>query len=221
LKQKNLWIRSVHFPSDDFYALLDDDEGDNLIGAIDIAVGRLPVSTAEEALKIVDKIIYYDMNPATLNDWRSRVVMVADDEDGNIHLNQADGLAVQNVLQNPDLNMQKIYLDAFPQESTPGGDRYPTVNEAIDLNMKKGALTVTYMGHGGQNGWTQERVLGINQAQSYDNLDNMPLFITATCSFAGYDEPGFISAGEHLLLNPWRWCCGPDDNREGSILRVQ
>ncbi len=35
-------IRS--FPSDDFYALLDDDEGDNLIGAIDIAVGRLPVS---------------------------------------------------------------------------------------------------------------------------------------------------------------------------------
>ncbi len=54
----------------------------------------------------------------------------------------------------------------------------------------------------GQNGWSQERVLGINQAQSYDNLDNMPLFITATCSFAGYDEPGFISAGEHLLLNP-------------------
>jgi hypothetical protein len=193
-------IRS--FPSDDFYALLDDDEGDNLIGAIDIAVGRLPVSTADEALKIVDKIMYYDKNTATLNDWRSRVVMVADDEDGNIHLNQADGLAVQNVLQNPDLNMQKIYLDAFPQESTPGGDRYPTVNEAIDLNMKKGALTVTYMGHGGQNGWTQERVLGINQAQSYDNLDNMPLFITATCSFAGYDEPGFISAGEHLLLNP-------------------
>ena len=29
----------------------------------------------------------------------------------------------------------------------------------------------------------------------------MPLFITATCSFAGYDEPGFISAGEHLLQN--------------------
>jgi hypothetical protein len=36
----------------------------------------------------------------------------------------------------------------------------------------------------------------------YDNLENMPLFITATCSFAAYDEPGFTSAGEHLLSNP-------------------
>lgn len=193
-------IRS--FPSDDFYALLDSEEGDNLIGALDIAVGRIPVSTPEEAMQIIDKIIYYDTKPSTLSDWRSRVVMVADDEDGNIHLNQADGLAVQSSLEHPVLNYQKIYLDAYPQESTPGGDRYPEVNDAIDLNITKGALTVTYMGHGGQNGWTQERVLGINQAQSYSNLDNMPLFITATCSFAGYDEPGFISAGEHLLLNP-------------------
>ncbi|MBP7238856.1 MAG: type IX secretion system sortase PorU [Saprospiraceae bacterium] len=192
-------IRS--FPSDDYYALLDDEEGDNLIGAIDIAVGRLPVSTAEEAKAVVEKIIYYDSNPATLNDWRSRVVMVADDQDSNTHLNQADGLAVLDNVRHPVHNSQKIYLDAFPQESTPGGDRYPGVNETIDLNMKKGALTVTYMGHGGQNGWSQERVLGINQAQSYDNINNMPLFITATCSFASYDEPGFTSAGEHLLLN--------------------
>src|SRR5690606_15354774 len=68
--------------------------------------------------------------------------------------------------------------------------------------IQQGALTVTYLGHGGPNGWTQERVLGINQAQSYTNGDNLPLFITATCSFAGYDEPGFTSAGEHLLVNP-------------------
>ncbi len=190
------------FPTDDYYALLDDEEGDNLIGAIDIAVGRLPVSTADEAKAVVEKIIYYDTNPATLNDWRSRVVMVADDQDSNTHLNQADGLAGQDNLKYPVHNIQKVYLDAFPQESTPGGDRYPGVNEAIDLNMKKGALTFTYMGHGGQNGWSQERVLGINQAQSYDNINNMPLFITATCSFASYDEPGFTSAGEHLLLNP-------------------
>ncbi len=193
-------IRS--FPSDDFFALLDDDEGDNLIGAIDIAVGRFPVSTGEEAMEIVDKIIHYDTAPATLHDWKNRVVLAADDEDSNVHVDQADKLAVKTDTRHPVFNEEKIYLDAYPQQSTPGGDRYPDVNKAIDLNMQKGALTVTYMGHGGPNGWTQERVLGINQAQSYTNFDNLPLFITATCSFAGYDEPGFTSTGEHLLINP-------------------
>ena len=193
-------IRS--FPTDDYYALLDDDEGSSLLGAIDISIGRLPVSTIEEATSFVNKIIHYDTSPATLNDWRQRVIMVADDEDGNLHLNQADALNAKKTQEHPELNINKIYLDAFPQESTPGGDRYPTVNADIDLHMKKGALTVTYIGHGGPNGWTQERVLGINQVQSYENLDNMPLFITATCSFGGYDEPSFKSAGEHLLVNP-------------------
>ena len=114
-------IRS--FPSDDYFALLDDTEGDNLIGAIDIAIGRLPVSTAEEVMAIVKKIIHYDTDPTTLNDWRMRVVMVADDEDANVHLNQADGLSLETSLEHPDLNIHKIYLDAYPQESTPGGDR--------------------------------------------------------------------------------------------------
>jgi len=196
-------IRS--FPTDDYFGLLDDneaEEGRTLIGAVDIAVGRLPSGSPEDAMANVDKIIHYEINPAIFNEWRQRVVMVADDQDSNTHINQADGLAEKNGVEHPELNMNKIYLDAYPQESTPGGDRYPGVNEDIDLNMKKGALTVTYLGHGGQNGWTQERVLGINQAQSYDNIDNMPLFITATCSFAGYDEPSFTSAGEHLLANP-------------------
>jgi len=193
-------IRS--FPSDDFYALLDKIEGNTLIGALDIAVGRFPVSTPGEAMDIVNKIIYYDSNPVTLGDWRNRIMITADDEDSNTHLNQADGLAVKTNTAHPVYNEVKVYLDAYPQQSTPGGDRYPGVNADIDLNVNKGALTVTYLGHGGPNGWSQERVLGINQAQSYDNLENMPLFITATCSFAAYDEPGFTSAGEHLISNP-------------------
>src|SRR5690606_25688267 len=59
-------IRS--FPADDFYALLDDQEGNNLIGAIDIAVGRFPVSSAEEANLIVQKILHYETSPTVLGD---------------------------------------------------------------------------------------------------------------------------------------------------------
>lgn len=190
------------FPSDDFYALLDSGEGKDLRGGLDIAIGRLPVSSAAEALTLVDKIIHYDTQPQTLQDWRLRLVMVADDEDHNTHIDDAESIAVNAINQYGMYNMNKIYLDAYPQATTPGGTRYPGVNQDIDLAMNKGALAVTYIGHGGPNGWAQERVLGINQVQGYRNINNLPLFITATCTFASYDEPGHTSAGEHLLVNP-------------------
>jgi hypothetical protein len=35
----------------------------------------------------------------------------------------------------------------------------------------------------------------------FDNFDNLPLIITATCEFSRYDDPEFISAGEYFFLN--------------------
>src|SRR5690606_149890 len=48
------------YTSDDFFALLDDGEGVNLSGALDISVGRIPVKTNLEARQVVDKIIHYE-----------------------------------------------------------------------------------------------------------------------------------------------------------------
>jgi hypothetical protein len=61
------------FPSDDYFALLDDDNPVNLRGDLDIAVGRLPVRTIEEAEAIVTKIINYETNPQTLGEWRNQI----------------------------------------------------------------------------------------------------------------------------------------------------
>lgn len=62
------------FPSDDYYALLDDGEGQNLQGNLDIAVGRLPVKNLQEARLVVDKIINYDLSANVLGEWRNRLV---------------------------------------------------------------------------------------------------------------------------------------------------
>jgi hypothetical protein len=190
------------FPSDDYYSLLSDSEGGNLKGAIDIAVGRLPVSTAEEANAVVTKLINYDLNPETLGDWRLKLGFVADDEDNNLHLNQTDRIATRIDTTYDFFNLEKLYLDAFPQESTPGGERYSQINEGINNNVFKGMLALNYLGHGGHNGWAQERVLRIPEIQGWKNLHKLPLFVTATCSFTGYDEPSYVSAGEEVLLNP-------------------
>ena len=60
------------FPSDDFYALLGDNEGVGLKGGLDVYVGRLPAKNMEDAKVLVDKIIHYDTSHATLGDWRLR-----------------------------------------------------------------------------------------------------------------------------------------------------
>ncbi|MCF8238955.1 MAG: type IX secretion system sortase PorU [Saprospiraceae bacterium] len=191
------------FPTDDHFGILEDQEGGSATGhTIDIAVGRLPVETVEEASGVVNKIIAYDMDPAFYDDWRLRFVNVADDEDYNYHIDDADELAELVRGWRPELNQDKIYIDAFKQISTPGGERYPDANKALNNNMFKGALVVNYLGHGGTSGWTQERVLHTTDIQNWSNSNRPPLFITATCTFAGFDNPGNKSAGELVLLNP-------------------
>jgi hypothetical protein len=190
------------FPSDDFFALLSEGEGGNISsGALDIGVGRFPVKSLAEAQAAVDKIIHYDTNPSTLRDWRNRIAFVGDDEDGNQHTGDADDIAVYVGNKNANLNLDKIYVDAFPQVSTPGGTRVPLATEAINNNVFKGVLAMVYLGHGGVRGWTQERILKIEDIYSWENLDKMPLIITATCSFGGYDNPSLATGGEEAFLN--------------------
>ncbi len=191
------------FPADDYFAILETNEERNpLSGRLNISIGRLPVNTAEEARAVVDKIINYDSNPETYSDWRNQLVFVGDDEDSGRHLNDVDLIAEKIGRQNPSFNLEKIYLDAFPQVSTPGGNRFPSVNEAIDNSLFKGTLVVTYLGHGGPNGWAQERILNISDINNWDNENRLPIFITATCTFGGYDDVTFTTAGEEVILNP-------------------
>ena len=83
----------LSFPSDDYFALLGNNEGGNLVGALDIAVGRIPVRTADEANIVAEKIVHYETKEETLGDWRVNILFVADDEDNNRHINAADGIA--------------------------------------------------------------------------------------------------------------------------------
>lgn len=193
-------IRS--YASDDYFTLLDPNEGNINSGAMDIAVGRITVREVTEADDVVNKIIYYDNNPAVLGDWKNRLTFLGDDEDGDLHLRDADEIAEATSLENPVYNLDKIYFDAFPQISTHGGERFPAVTDALNANMFKGQFVINYMGHGGEKGWAQERVLQIPHIQSWSNQNKLPLFVTATCSFAPYDDPALNSAGEMILLKP-------------------
>jgi hypothetical protein len=188
------------YVTDDFFGLLDEAEGGSS-GILDIGVGRFPVQSKAEAQEVVDKTLSYS-GPESMGDWRNTICFIGDDEDYNTHMTQADDLAKSVESERPGFIINKIYLDAYQQVTTSSGPRYPDVNAAINQRINKGALIINYTGHGGENGLAHERILEINDIQSWDNANKYPLFITATCEFSRFDDWEHTSAGEWVLLNP-------------------
>jgi hypothetical protein len=194
---------AASFVTDDFFGCLDIDEGSNGSGTMDIGVGRFPVQTVPEAEEMVDKTFHYMMSDRqNYGPWRNSIVFIGDDEDNNIHLDQAEGLAEITDSLGPVYNVNKIYLDAFQQVQTNSGMRIPDANKAIDKSINDGCLIINYTGHGGEIAWADERVMDIPAIEGYKNLSHMPAFVTATCEFSRFDDPGLVSAGELVFLNP-------------------
>lgn len=190
--------------ADSYFGLLDNQEGAFSVGSndrMDIAIGRMPAKTVQQADDMVNKVDAY-LDPRNHGDWKNQIMLVADDEDNNLHLNDSEVMASHIANRYPNGIVKKVFFDAYRQESRPGGTRYPTVNRDINARMNLGALIVSYMGHGGINGWAEERVLTIPEIQAWNSGGKLPLMVTATCEFTRYDNPTFTSAGEWVLLNP-------------------
>ncbi|MBL0128094.1 MAG: type IX secretion system sortase PorU [Flavobacteriales bacterium] len=212
---------SRSYTSDDYFGLLDEQEGDSTADLVDIGIGRIVAHTAEQAREVVDKILAYDRlqlldasgtscsatGDGGIADWRTHVLFVSDDQEGDgfegiIHMDQSDFLARRVELEHPFLNIEKLYMDAYQQITTPGGERYPQAILDLKEKVQKGLLLVNYVGHGGEVGWAHERLLDNTTILGWTNKNRLPLFMTATCEFSRWDDPGRTSAGELVLLNP-------------------
>lgn len=190
--------------SDDFFGMLDDGEDINnpaLTNLLDIGIGRVPARSLSEAMAFVDKVEAYDDSTARRS-WRTRMSFIADDEDGNLHVQDAEGISAAAKQIAPWLNQEKIYLDAFRQQAGAGGTRYPEANQALDRQIFRGNLIVNYSGHGGREQLAEEDLVDQTSVESWNNESRLPLFVVATCDFAPYDDPAVRGLGERILLRP-------------------
>ncbi len=207
--------------TDDFYGMLDDDEAIYDSDLLDIGIGRLLVSDQTQARQQVDKIAHYMMNgsdlfsssvgncclddtlKSTFGDWRTKVTQVADDEENGYFIkNDTEPQYALMKTNHREMNCDKIYLDAYPQQTSAGGQRYPDALDAISDRVKRGTLVLNYVGHGGEVGLAEERVVTIPQIKSWENINALTLFVSATCEFTKFDDPSRVSAGEWAALNP-------------------
>ncbi|MCM5527692.1 type IX secretion system sortase PorU [Parasegetibacter sp. NRK P23] len=193
------------YTSDDFFGLLDNTDNINNTGTLsllDIGIGRIPAGNPAEAKAYVDKVLAYH-TPQALGPWRNELSFLADDEDDNLHLQDAEYVSEGLETLNPSFNTNKYYLDAFPQQSTSAGSRYPAATQASNNKVFNGTLIWNYSGHGGFTRLAEEVLLDKETAAQWRNKDRYPLLITATCDFAPYDNPGMPSLGEQVLLQPY------------------
>jgi hypothetical protein len=183
--------------SDDWFVNLTQDR------LMDMIIGRLPVNTQEELAAVVDKIIYYETALAG-GQWRSRILLAADDTyrkneyyfDDYIFIRDSELLA--NTRQTENFDIIKIYLERFPWDRV---FNKPQAKDRFLHEMNEGVLYINYLGHANWNLLAHENLFQTPyDLSSLHNKNYLPLFYAGTCEVARIDDPRFISMGEYLLL---------------------
>ena len=192
------------FISDDYYGMMDDNEGGmQNSDQSDIAIGRMIVDSPQQAKEMVDKIdLYYQKE--SYGSWRNNVIVISDDVDEEwekILQNTTDQIGNAITVEKPFINVVKIHSDAYQQESSASGSRYPQVNKAIKDGIEVGALVVNYFGHGGEDGLARERIFDKNDSQEIRNICKFNCFVTVTCEYTKFDDPTRPTAGEYTYWN--------------------
>ena len=196
------------FVSDDFFCMLDDEESimsgsetssSSYKGKGDVAVGRFPVRTEEEAKIMMDKVEAY-LNNDSHGPWQNTLVFMGDDGNNNIHMDAAETAAQIAETNYPAYDVKRIHWDAYNRVTSSTGFAFPEVENLVKKYMEEGALLFDYNGHGSANCLSHEMAIKIANFKD-DKSGNMPLWITASCdvmAFDGQEE----NIGETAVLNP-------------------
>ena len=191
----------LSFCTDDYFGLMDDNEGTNSEGKVDLGIGRISVSTVEEAETILGKIKHYNDLATVHGDWKTNLLLFADDEQWSYIKNSEEYFRMTDTLC-PGLTAEKVYCGAYPVVNTSSGVENPGAHDDVMRTFADGALAILYTGHGGVKGLTGENVFTVSDINALRNYDKVPFVFTATCEFTKYDNPLLVSAGEQLFLNP-------------------
>lgn len=196
--------------TDDIFAYLDDGEDLEVGTTMDVAVGRLPAKSIDEANHLIDKIERYitkaDLTQSDIrSDWRNSIALLADDADpscaGDTNFTTSSEYVSNNIMSMlPQMNIDKIYADAYIQQSGADGSFYPDVNNALQKRMDYGCLLLNYIGHGSSQYIGTERFMTKLNISNYKNHDQLPYFITSTCTFGRHDDPSETCGAEEFVL---------------------
>ncbi len=170
----DLWQGEV--PADALYGDLDGDQ------APDLAVGRLPVNTVDEANVVVGKITSYDQTIRS-QPWQRQALFVADNTDSAGDFRAAsDGIIVGHLPS--DLDVTRAYLPGslISVPAVPASAEEIAQTRAIISNtLQSGVWMVQYTGHGAIDLWAAEGLWTTNDIPGLTNGNRLPVVMTFNC----------------------------------------
>ncbi len=176
---------------------------------MDVAIGRIPVLTSDEADNFVRKVEKYE----TSSDpglWRSlatyftddRYYVNRDDPDGISHIDDSENEIRSMQKQNDRIVVNKLYSQVYPSITVAGGAlRKPELEKAIVSAFNNGTALFSFVGHGNPVVWTNEYVLTVpSTINKLTNFNRLTFLATSTCDFSTFDNYGEPPSGGVLML---------------------
>ena len=164
---------------------------DQVDGCPDVAVGRVPAHTLDDANAYVDKVIAYENGPGA----PVFIPFIAEKE------YDTSAQMIESVIQGSGVaaagfGVQRIGYGYLPGDTLPAGFSATPIEQAA-----RGATFLVYLGHGGVNSW------GHRDDLTYDNLTSAQV-----ASFTSGTQPVVLSIG----CSTGAWVPGaPDDYAQG------
>ena len=198
--------------TEDFFAVLDSGE---MIRYghydLDVAVGRLPVSTPYELSDYIEKAKDYEMvGRFDHSEWRKTVLLAADDAkngttiDRTLHTKSQEGIsrAIDAMVTELDFrwNQKKVYLLNYEEDAA--GQKKDATEDFLNI-LNQGALMTTYYGHGSKTDWASEGLLKPSYISRLSkNTKRYTILNSFACIVGRFDEGGARSLSEEFLLAP-------------------
>lgn len=194
---------TTSYSTDDYIGMLQDQEGvfNIATAVINVAVGRMPVKSLAEAHTAIDKLENFILNP-DLGAWKNNVMVIADDQDGGVHLDQAERVmdGFYSAENASNFQFEKLYLDSYTLEYTGIGATYPQATERLLNKWNEGTALINYIGHANPKSWGHEHLFTWTAINSMQNK-RLPFIYAATCEFMRWDADE-VSGAEVLWLMP-------------------
>ncbi|MGC9327464.1 MAG: C25 family cysteine peptidase, partial [Candidatus Hinthialibacter sp.] len=212
--------------SDEWYAYLWGGVNDYFS---DLIIGRISVQNVEDLQKYLDKIDVYEKTG--VGPWRARSVYITDDDDGTF-----ERFAISNSQKSLPENYYPHFIHQgdyplvtnpylyhrFMDSTEPGSEKYrnkkycPLCAKAIIDEFDHGSVIMQYIGHGGNQLWSDERIFYGTDKPTSNLLELQPNtrfpFVVSWSCLTGYlnfnIQPFTVCLSEELIRYPDRGAIG-------------